>query len=449
MLGRTIDREIRRWTRVTGLTSEGPEPTDAEMVAAHAHADARTAAMIPGVCAVGTVLMLVWIGVDAVLPMQDAAAAAYGRLRVAVLAALALGGAGAFVFRTAIARVGRAYLAALGVIVMALIGWSFAPLDPGQPYIHTNVWLAYTSLLVVVPFRPRVAVALGFSGGLWGGYVVTRPEYLSHPDHGLFLSTLVGQTVLALIFGHLLTLVLQDLYVTRARLGVLKQSLEDRVAAATHDLRALTRRIDSVREDERRWMAHAVHDELGQELTAMRFTLAMAQDQVRGGNPDSPATLDDLEQLLDRTNATMRRIIQRLRPVALDELGCHGALRWLARDVAKRTGWAVEVTYALDEDPADPLAEMLFRAAQEGLNNAARHAREATRVEVSVTIEGGDVVLEIDDDGAGMVGQKGPGSIGMIGIRERAAALGGGATWQAAPMGGVRLVVRAPLEGQA
>ena len=124
---------------------------------------------------------------------------------------------------------------------------------------------------------------------------------------------------------------------------------------------------------------------------------------------------------------SVRRIATDLRPPILDQLGLPAALEWLAQDFFKRTGITCAATIGAANDAINgELGTALFRIVQEALTNVLRHAG-ATRVDIALGTQSGCVTLEINDDGTGITeaGTMGPGSLGILGMRERAAALGG------------------------
>jgi len=131
--------------------------------------------------------------------------------------------------------------------------------------------------------------------------------------------------------------------------------------------------------------------------------------------------------MVDDLVKTVRRIATELRPPILDQLGLPAAVEWMAQDFTRRTGIACEPTI-LPTDGAitDELATALFRIAQEALTNISRHAG-ASRVQIELGLKSGCVTLEVRDDGRGITesAATGPGSLGILGMRERAAALGG------------------------
>ena len=202
---------------------------------------------------------------------------------------------------------------------------------------------------------------------------------------------------------------------------------EEQVRASRAALRSLATRQQNVREDERTRIAREIHDSLGQALTALKLQLAAAQEAASVEAPALGDRLADTALMVDDLVKSVRRIATELRPPILDQLGLPAALEWLAQDFARRTGIRCEST-VLPTNGAitGDLATALFRIVQEALTNILRHAG-ATGVHIGLGVKSDCVELEINDDGAGITeaGTTGPGSLGILGMRERAAALGG------------------------
>jgi two-component system sensor histidine kinase UhpB len=206
---------------------------------------------------------------------------------------------------------------------------------------------------------------------------------------------------------------------------------------AEQALATLSRRLLEVQEAERRHIAHELHDEVGQALTALKITLHSAQ-QLVPDTPAAPLLLDALGQL-DRTMQQLRTLSLGLRPPMLDDLGLVAALRWHIQGVRERTGLAVR----LEVDPcagrqAAELEMACFRVVQEALNNVVQHAR-AANVSVELRCSEGELDLTVRDDGAGFdvaaarkQANRGP-SLGLLGMEERVRLLGGQFGIQSAP----------------
>ncbi len=241
------------------------------------------------------------------------------------------------------------------------------------------------------------------------------------PDH--------GQTTLQMVISD----------VTQRR----RESLEQEQAREA--LRKLSQRLVEVREEERRRIARELHDELGQRLTALKMELASLAPKSR--RTALRERIAGMLEMLDDTVASLRRISADLRPLMLDDLGLDAAIEWLARDAARRMG--IEVTVRLDDSvPAldERMSIALYRMVQEALTNIARHAR-ASDVHIELARQSGELVLSVCDNGVGFPERAAAkeGSFGLLGIRERALALGGTLEVDNPPAGGGRLSVRLPL----
>jgi two-component system sensor histidine kinase UhpB len=166
-----------------------------------------------------------------------------------------------------------------------------------------------------------------------------------------------------------------------------------------HERATSSARVLLAQEAERRRIAQELHDEVGQGMTAILLVLKRAAD-------DAPEPLrGELHQAQEITRASLdevRRLVRRLRPGVLDDLGLVSALTSLTQDFATHTGLRVVRRFATDLPVLDPETELvLYRVAQESLTNAARHA-DAARIEVALRRSGEAVTLEITDDGRGI-----------------------------------------------
>jgi signal transduction histidine kinase len=211
-------------------------------------------------------------------------------------------------------------------------------------------------------------------------------------------------------------------------------------------LRELAAHVESVREEERSGIARELHDELGQALTAVKLDLSWA---VRHQEKDPSAVREKLLSLVSLTESTIKtvqRLSSQLRPGLLDDLGLVAALEWLAAEFQRRS--EVECLVSLDEEIELDAARStaLFRICQESLTNVSRHAR-ATSVRISLHASNSNVVLSVVDNGKGISADETAhrGSFGIIGMTERARALGGHVAIDGAPGEGTRVEVTLPL----
>jgi two-component system, NarL family, sensor histidine kinase UhpB len=204
--------------------------------------------------------------------------------------------------------------------------------------------------------------------------------------------------------------------------------------------RSSMRRVLSAQEAERRRIAQELHDQIGQNLTAVVLELKRLHGRV---DPDWADTLADAQELARESLDELRRISYELRPAALDDLGLASALAALCSSVGRRAG--IEVTHEVD--PALPLLTpeielAVYRVAQEALTNAVRHSGCA-HVHVGLAAGPEAVLLRVADDGRGLDG--GPRSGGGIrGMRERALMIGGRLVLGVGAEGGVEVDLSVP-----
>lgn len=225
-----------------------------------------------------------------------------------------------------------------------------------------------------------------------------------------------------------------------------RKTAEEQLQASRTALRRLAARQQDVREKERTRIAREIHDTLGQSLTALKLALAAAWEASQRGEPGLAGRLSETMRLVDDLVKSVRRIATELRPPILDELGLPAAVEWFARDFARRTGIGCETVVTLrDEALGDGVATALFRILQEALTNVSRHAG-ARRVTITLALKSGVVTLEVVDDGRGITESEatGPRSVGILGMRERATALGGVLEVGPAPHGGTRVAAWCP-----
>jgi len=237
---------------------------------------------------------------------------------------------------------------------------------------------------------------------------------------------------------------LGELRRARQDLEAINRSLEDEVAAAVGQVRALSLRVLQAQEEERARLARDLHDGLGQSLTGLRLRLGLLAR--RAGSEAQTAELVQTGELVQAALAELRTVVRALRPAELERLGPQGALRALVEGFEADTGTpaALRVAGSLDDLP-EPLTLGLYRALQEGLHNVRRHA-EAGEVGVRVSRSAELVELQVEDDGRGFVpGTAGPSSTGFAGLSERAELLGGELHVRSAPGEGTCVTLRLPI----
>jgi len=219
---------------------------------------------------------------------------------------------------------------------------------------------------------------------------------------------------------------------------------ERELEETANKLRTLSTQQESVREEEKRRIALEVHDKLGQELTALKLSLRMLVKNVRE-DIEVKEKIDEMSGQVDEIIQSVRKISTELRPAMLDDLGLTAALEWQLRAFAEQTTLEISLSAELDESRLHPNARLgLFRISQEALTNIARHAN-ASRVDVELNHVDGEVLLSIKDNGKGFAEAEISDvfSIGILGMKERASALGGCLEISGTP-DGTTVMVRVP-----
>lgn len=227
-----------------------------------------------------------------------------------------------------------------------------------------------------------------------------------------------------------------------------KHQAESKLRASHMQLKALSQRVLEVQELERRRVALELHDELGQSLTAIKINLQM---QKRFENqPRQDFNADNLRIVDDALNQ-VRRLALALRPSMLDDLGLAPALHWMAGQNSERHGFAVQFTSARLSDRLAPEIETAcFRIVQEALTNVSRHAN-ARNVEIDLRYEQDNVLLSVQDDGCGFEPDamreraSSGGSLGVLGMEERATLIGGQLVIKSTPGLGCKVQLSCPI----
>lgn len=233
--------------------------------------------------------------------------------------------------------------------------------------------------------------------------------------------------------------------------------LEARVAARTaeleksrHELRELTAMQDSMQEEQRKRIARELHDELAQKLTVAKLQLKAIAAALPQGQSELILKTQDVNLLLTDTMRAAGQIAANLRSPVYTELGFAAAVQDVVDDFSRRTRIACEFSMHPEDLILESRVEAaLYRMIQESLTNVARHA-QATEVVVSLFgAESGEIVLEVCDNGKGMpdTGHSDARTFGLVGMRERAAILGGRMSISSAPGQGTTIEIVIPRAG--
>lgn len=230
---------------------------------------------------------------------------------------------------------------------------------------------------------------------------------------------------------------------------------EQQLKGTSRQLRALSARLQSAREEESTRIAREIHDELGAALSSLRWELEDISE-VTSALPDPSQSksfshkIRRMMNLTDTTVNTVRRIASELRPVGLDTLGLSETIESQARQFQERTGITVESDCGqagVDLNPDQSIA--VFRILQEALTNILRHA-QATFVHIQLKRQEREVVLTISDNGRGITEEEksGVGTLGLLGMRERAHLVEGRIEITGAKGEGTVVIVRIPISGE-
>ena len=225
-----------------------------------------------------------------------------------------------------------------------------------------------------------------------------------------------------------------------------RRRAEEQLRRSHEQLRALSVHLQHVREEEQIRIAREVHDELGQALTGLKLQLTWVGNRLPKNLKALVERTRSITSRIDDTIQTVRRIATELRPGLLDTAGLIAALEWQAREFQEHTGIQCQVRSLVKEAQWDQnVNTVFFRIFQETLTNVIRHAN-ATQVEVRFMKSARHLVMEVKDNGRGISEEEinNTKSLGLLGMHERAALLGGEVRLRGEPDKGTTVSVRVP-----
>ncbi|TGJ99492.1 GAF domain-containing sensor histidine kinase [Leptospira semungkisensis] len=232
-----------------------------------------------------------------------------------------------------------------------------------------------------------------------------------------------------------------------------RREAENSLKNSQDQLRALSARLQEVREEERLLVAREIHDELGQLLTVLKIDITLLKNNIQKKVPEAVDLFSDIKSMIkvaDTAIESVQRIATELRPMILEDLGLIEGIEWYSKDFQKRTGLVCELSVKAENLPGDKEYSIaLFRIFQEALTNIARHA-DASRILISLEEEAHFLILRIEDNGVGIsqTQLKDHKSLGLVGMRERAIVLGGELTVLGQKGKGTSVVVKIPLRNE-
>ena len=335
--------------------------------------------------------------------------------------------------------------------LMALLG------GPSTLWPH----FLYTFLFLGVPLAmlplDRLSLTATCALLMMVAYFAEDPRYLSDPSALIFVSFMTACVIATTYFGQMNYRLMLETFRASSALASLNSTLEQKVDEQTSLLHALAMHLDQAREAERAQIAHELHDELGQELMALRYALELARTRYLRDPTCIDANLRELKSLLVRTTETTRSLVSDLRPRLLLEMGLEGALDWLVRNANKGEVQARFECPAPLGELEETMTHVVFRVVQEAITNALNHASPKTIV-VRATMDANQLCVEVKDDGQGFDAnaKRTKASLGLVGMRERVRSVAGEFAIQTKPGDGTQITfsmrakrVEAPSEGLA
>lgn len=227
-----------------------------------------------------------------------------------------------------------------------------------------------------------------------------------------------------------------------------RKKVEQELKDSRDQFRNLSAHLQSVREEERSYIAREIHDELGQALTALKMDLIWMKKRLTPAQTEVAEKINAMFDLMDKTIQTIRRISTDLRPGLLDDLGLTAALEWYCEDLQNRTG----IKCILNLKPAEIEVDQersiaIFRIFQETLTNVARHAH-ASAVKINIRIQDHTLEMKIVDNGIGITDAQvnDPQNLGLVGLRERVYPWNGHIEIKGRPHKGTTVLVSIPLD---
>jgi signal transduction histidine kinase/CHASE1-domain containing sensor protein len=295
-------------------------------------------------------------------------------------------------------------------------------------------------------------LSVGYNMRVWEGHFSVRKSdlYTGFDAYVPWFAMLAG-----FVSTMLLYVLFQTLSSSRRNAVALAQNMTKELRASeanlqlsNENLRRLGAHAERIKEEERRRIAREIHDDLGQNLLALRIEADMLSARTGDRHPRLHSRARETVNQIDATIKSVRQIINDLRPNVLD-LGLNAAVDWQIAEFRRRTGIECDLAETHQEIHInDDCATALFRILQESLSNIVRHA-QATRVHVVLRVERDWIWMSVGDNGVGLhpKGRHKPGSFGLVGIEERVNILGGSFDIHSDPGAGTTVRVAVPIRG--
>jgi signal transduction histidine kinase len=389
--------------------------------------------------------VVLWWPLDLVVSPHPEYVEAFFTMRVGLLAVLSA--VVGLILWVPWARDHALVLAVVGyAAVMGVIGYALGQAGgPHLPWLADAFMGVLPSALIPLSLAFRIGATALIAGALAAGFFLPWPWHLENPFAMGQLSFLAFAACFTIAAGELIERTVRRSFFQSRSLERARAGLAEEVEARTSELRHLAAHLDDVLETERARLSRELHDELGQEFSALRLTLERVEQRYDVA-PDALAPLlARLGHQVDRVSGAIRRTVMGLRPQLVDTLGLSSAID-SALERARSAGLVVEVAplpERLDQLPRN-IQHDAFRAVQEAVTNVLRHA-QASRLRAQVELEAARLWLTIDDDGRGFSPENTPGGFGLVGMRERIRARGGTVSVNSVPGHGTQIHVALPL----
>ncbi len=310
-------------------------------------------------------------------------------------------------------------------------------------------------LTVVLPcaLGPRIGMTLAILLPFLLAYFLPHPEYLDHPYIHIPAMYLASFTLVSVLLSHWVYGLTRDRFlfsrtIERQKLQLAKFNAElaEEVIVKTNTVHKLAGQLETVRIDERADLARALHDDLGQLIVGARMEL---NNLARSFNEDeqSAEELRFLNDIIETLANSSKRLVSGLRNHTTAPVDMQTTIAQLVQPIQERSQLQLKTNVAVGDEISTATREAIYRTVQEALTNVLKHAN-AEQTEVAVFEEEDEVVVRVRDDGAGFDVDHDPSGWGLIGMRERATALGG-AFSVSSDDAGTEIEVRLPAERSA
>ena len=226
-----------------------------------------------------------------------------------------------------------------------------------------------------------------------------------------------------------------------------RKKAEEKLNQSYEQIRSLSAHLGTIREEERKYIAREIHDELGQYLTVLKMDVGLLNKKIHVTDETVQRKLQGLPGIIDNIVYSMRRIALELRPSLLDDLGLSAAIGWHLKEFQTQSGIKTYFSEWEEEpDLPEPVKTHLFRIVQESLTNIVRHSK-ASEVKINLVAEDHELTLTISDNGIGFNPEKVDQEInfGILGMKERTSIIKGNYNIQSKPGDGTRVIITVPL----